>query len=180
MLRPSCECAGSMYSWRTMQRRPLRRFRSLIRTSAFACSLLSLAAGCETTRPVQAFNGFTLQPPETVAEVRESDGVYIDAIDDRLAVNDNGFYLNDVIPYRRYQLLPGTRRLMVRFDKNDLYSSPRPLTVNVKAGRKYAFKSNVSTFYINLGGPANTATWQPELYDEETNEVVGKAAEPFK
>jgi hypothetical protein len=139
---------------------------------------LILAMGCETTRPVVKYPGFSMKAGEATCVLRESDHCFIGSIDNQ-PIEQYDVNILSPATYRQYRIPAGKHELAVFFRENrnfDLISSgPRHVDIDVHDDRSYELKANVNSMDVAFGNVLSTVSWRPAVTDSQSGACVGQA-----
>jgi hypothetical protein len=139
---------------------------------------LILVLGCESTRPVVKYPGFSIKPGEATCVLRESDHCFIASIDNQ-PIEQYDVNILSPATYRQYRIPAGKHELTVFFrqDRNfDLISGgPRHVDIKVQGDRCYVLQANMNTMDVAFGDVLSTVSWRPSVADRQTGACAGQA-----
>jgi hypothetical protein len=127
-----------------------------------------LLPACTDIGPPERFPGFESAAPDSLATIRESDFVFLKAVDgnrlDRRSPIFSASYT-----YLQFQLPAGTHQLTIYYECGELSSFDVTLPATLQPGHTYSFKSNPDKFHMSFA-TLTTSQWHPALIEDTPNQ----------
>jgi hypothetical protein len=120
------------------------------------------------TRPAQIFPGFESAPADRLTTLRESDSIYISAIDNRNAPEPDWNMVTKDQYYRQFQIPAGIHLIAIYFHSGGRQSHSYNYVARVQPGHTYSFKSKVDMNLLNVVGVPTRNQWHAQLIDDAT------------